>query len=69
MTTTLRMPDDEYPLSDIDEIVAVLGRRVDLILASGNGGLEPSTLVDLVSHEPVVLRQGLGVLEHAAYRD
>lgn len=60
MTTTLILPGEELPLSDPEQIVATLGKRIDLILDAGPGGLEPTTLVDLSGDVPVVLRHGRG---------
>jgi len=39
------------------------GNRVDLILDGGIGGIEPSTVVDYTGEEPVIIRQGAGMLE------
>ena len=37
-----------------------LGSRLDLILDGGPGGLEPTTVVDLFTGAPVVVRAGKG---------
>lgn len=60
MTTSLILPGDDKPLTDPEEIRHRLGKQVDLIIASGIGGLEPSTMVDLCGDAPVVLRRGVG---------
>ncbi|MEY4702945.1 MAG: hypothetical protein RIR96_842 [Bacteroidota bacterium] len=39
------------------------GNRVDLILDGGIGGIEPSTVVDYTGEEPIIIRQGAGMLE------
>ena len=39
-----------------------LERRVDLIIDGGYGGVETTTIIDLVDGEPVVLREGKGPL-------
>ena len=62
MTTTLRLPDDEYPLTDPEDIRTLLEHQVDLVLNGGWGGIEPTTVVDLTD-TPVVVREGLGVFE------
>ena len=51
-------------MGDIEEIVATLGnhRDIDVILDGGPCGIETSTIVDLSDGDPVVMRQGLGVL-------
>lgn len=60
LCTTLRLPGDEFPLSDPDEIEQRTGKVTDLFLESGWGGVEPSTVVDLSDGDPVVLRAGAG---------
>jgi tRNA threonylcarbamoyl adenosine modification protein (Sua5/YciO/YrdC/YwlC family) len=60
MSSTLLLPGDEVPLSDPDEIMATLQGRIDLLVDSGNCGVEPSTVVDLTGDVPVVARRGKG---------
>src|SRR5690606_35756724 len=60
MSTSLIMPGDDQPLSEIYDIEDKLGRLVDLIVESGACGIEPSTVIDLVDGEPQVIRTGLG---------
>ena len=60
MSTTMQLPGDELPLSDPLEIRERLQRQVDLVIDGGMGGLEPTTVVDLVSGAPEVLREGAG---------
>jgi len=60
LATSLRLPGDERPLSEPEEIDRRVGKQVDLILEQGHGGVEPSTLVDLTGDEPAVLRAGAG---------
>ncbi|MDQ7007497.1 MAG: L-threonylcarbamoyladenylate synthase [Acidobacteriota bacterium] len=68
LATSLRLPGDEYPLMDPDEIDARLLRRVDLFLDCDWGGIEPSTLVDLSGEEgPQLVREGAGDI--AAFKD
>jgi tRNA threonylcarbamoyl adenosine modification protein (Sua5/YciO/YrdC/YwlC family) len=61
MTTTMRLPGQDLPLSDPHEIRDQLERQVDLVIDCGHGGLESTTLVDLTGPVPVIERQGLGV--------
>ncbi len=49
-------------LNDPDEIAETFGSTVDLFLDSGPGGLDPSTVIDLTEDEPVLVRQGKGLL-------
>ena len=60
LSTTLILPGDTHPLNDAEEISDRLGRKVDLILAGGQTGLEPTTVVDLTGEAPVVTRRGKG---------
>jgi tRNA threonylcarbamoyl adenosine modification protein (Sua5/YciO/YrdC/YwlC family) len=60
LSTTLQLPDDDVPMTDASDIEARIGHAVDLILDGGNCGLEPSTVVDLSTDAPRVLRAGKG---------
>lgn len=60
LTTTLILPGNEDPLTDPQEMRARLERSVDLVIDGGPGGSEPTTVVDLVGPEPVVVRPGKG---------
>lgn len=60
MSTTCKLPGDEVPLSDPDEIDERAGKLVDAIVVTGAGGLEVTSVVDLAGDEPRVIRQGLG---------
>lgn len=62
MSSTLMLPGDDLPLNDGAEIEARLANRVDALLDGGSCGLEPTTVVDLATWPPVVLRQGRGSL-------
>lgn len=60
MSTTLVVPGTDVALLEPEAIREVLGERVDLIVAGGNCGLEPTTVVDLTGTYPQVVRQGKG---------
>lgn len=64
VTATLRLEEADENLGDIEEIVETLGnhRDIDVILDGGPCGIETSTIVDLSDGDPVIVRQGLGVL-------
>ena len=64
VTATLRLEEADENLGDIEEIVEPLGnhRDIDVILDGGPCGIETSTIVDLSDGDPVIVRQGLGVL-------
>ena len=38
----------------------LLGEQVDVIIDSGEVGIEPTTVVDLTGSEPVIAREGAG---------
>lgn len=60
MSVTLIMPGDEFPLTDPYDIRTQLERRVDLIIDGGYCGLEPTTVIDITSGVPELVRQGMG---------
>lgn len=63
LTSTLLLPGDELPLTEVDEIVDKLGRQVELVIEAGFCGPEATTVIDLTSGSPVLLRSGRGSLE------
>lgn len=60
MSSTLILPGAEYPMTDPYKIRLKLENVVDLIIDSGFSGHEPTTVVDLMEGQPIVLRQGKG---------
>lgn len=60
MSTTLQVGEDALPLAEPQDIVAILGHQVDLIIDSGYGGAELTTVIDLLGKMPELLRQGKG---------
>ncbi len=58
--TTLILPGDEEPLTDAESIRDRLERQIDLVIDGGACSLEPTTILDLTSSEPVLIRQGRG---------
>ncbi|HLR17877.1 MAG TPA: L-threonylcarbamoyladenylate synthase [Alcanivoracaceae bacterium] len=64
MTSTLLLPNDEYPLSDPVDIKTFLDGQVDLIIDGGFGGLDETTVISLAEGEgPIVVREGAGPLD------
>ena len=53
--------DPEY-VSDPEWIHEFYGSLIDIVVDGGEGGMEPSTVIDCTSGEPVIIRQGLGEL-------
>ena len=60
MSSTLIMPGEAWPLSDMEEIEERLRHEVDLIIDAGAGQQQPTTVLDLTGDAPLLLRQGLG---------
>ena len=60
LSSTLIMPDADYPLTDVGEIREQLESRVDLVIEGGAVGLEPTTVIDLTGATPQLLRAGRG---------
>ncbi|MGH8810111.1 MAG: L-threonylcarbamoyladenylate synthase [Noviherbaspirillum sp.] len=58
--TTLILPGDSDALTDPDEVRERLERQVELVLDGGACSFEPTTVIDLTSEEPELLRQGRG---------
>ncbi|NNM81689.1 MAG: threonylcarbamoyl-AMP synthase [Burkholderiales bacterium] len=62
LSTTLLLPDEEFPLNDPEEIRERLENQVDLIIDSGACGIEMTTVIDLTENPPLLLRKGNGDL-------
>jgi len=64
MTSTLLLPDHEYPLTDPVDIANMLGHQVDVIIDGGFGGLEETTVISLADGTgPEIIREGAGPLD------
>lgn len=64
LTTSLKSDDEilEY-FTDPEDIYEDFKKLVDIVIDSGPGGNNPSTVVDCTEEKPVVLRLGAGILE------
>lgn len=60
MSSTLLLPGETHTMTDPAEIKQRLEHQVDLVIDGGTGGVEPSSVVDLSSGVPVVVRRGRG---------
>lgn len=60
MSTTLILPEANFPLCEPEAIRDILGSQVDLIIDGGHCGHEPTTVVDLTDELPKILRHGKG---------
>jgi tRNA threonylcarbamoyl adenosine modification protein (Sua5/YciO/YrdC/YwlC family) len=63
LTSTLMLPGDEAPLTEGWEIQDRLDSQLELILDGGYCGTEPTTILDLTSLPPELIRVGRGSLE------
>lgn len=63
ISMTLTIPGDELPMHEADVIRERLQKRLDLIIDAGACGTEPTTVIDLTSDIPVLIRAGRGALE------
>jgi tRNA threonylcarbamoyl adenosine modification protein (Sua5/YciO/YrdC/YwlC family) len=63
LASTLILPPDTEPLNDPEEIRERLEKQIELVIDSGACPAEPSTVIDLSSGEPVLVRAGRGNLE------
>ncbi|KAB2314073.1 threonylcarbamoyl-AMP synthase [Betaproteobacteria bacterium SCN2] len=60
LSSTLQLPGEDVPLNEAWEIREHLEHQVDLVIDGNGCGLTPTTVVDLSSGEPRVLRYGKG---------
>lgn len=69
LTSSLLLPGEDEPLTDPDEIRERLGKQVELVVAAGSCGLEVTTVIDLSSGAPELLRAGKGDLQPFGFED
>jgi tRNA threonylcarbamoyl adenosine modification protein (Sua5/YciO/YrdC/YwlC family) len=62
MSSTLLLPGEEIPLTDPYDIRETLEHELELVVDGGFCGMEPTTVVDLSSGTPQIVRQGRGEL-------
>jgi tRNA threonylcarbamoyl adenosine modification protein (Sua5/YciO/YrdC/YwlC family) len=60
MSCTLILPGENVPMVDPEEMWQHLGSQVDLVIDGGVCGIQPTSVIDLHSGTPVVVRQGKG---------
>ena len=60
MSTSLILPDEEFPLTDPYEIRDILQHQVDLVIDGGYCGMEASSVINLVEDVPEIIREGAG---------
>jgi tRNA threonylcarbamoyl adenosine modification protein (Sua5/YciO/YrdC/YwlC family) len=60
ISCTLQFPKAAEPVNNPEDWQAELEHSVDLVLAAGDCGTEPTTVLDLSGDAPVLVRQGRG---------
>lgn len=60
LTSTLILPDEDWPLNDAEHIRGLLEKQVDAVIDGGSAGTDFTTVIDLTGDAPVLLRQGVG---------
>ena len=60
MSSTLTLPGDDLPLTDVVEIEERIGHQIELIIDGGPTGVEPTSVIDLSGGSVEVLRKGRG---------
>jgi tRNA threonylcarbamoyl adenosine modification protein (Sua5/YciO/YrdC/YwlC family) len=60
LSSTLILPDQDFPLTDAEYIREILEKQVDAVIDGGAVGLEFTTVLDLTGDDPVLIRQGKG---------
>ena len=68
LSTTLIMPDEHEPMSDAADIRRRLEHQVDLVIDGGYVSPEPTTVIDLSSDEPTLVRMGKGNVDFLGLR-
>ena len=62
LTSTLILPDEDAPMVDAEDIRDRLGKLVDLVIEGGPCPGEATTVIDLTSGSPELVREGKGDL-------
>ncbi|MPM21398.1 hypothetical protein SDC9_67842 [bioreactor metagenome] len=63
LSTSVKDEDEEIEYTTNPELIhEKWGEIAEIVIDGGIGGIEPSTVVDCTSDEPLIVRQGKGVL-------
>ena len=63
MSSTLILPNEDYPMTDPYQIRLTLESMVGLVIDGGYCGHEATTVVSLINGKPEIMRQGLGKVD------
>lgn len=61
--SSLILATEDQPLTDADEIMRRLAGRIELLLDAESAGVESTTVVDMTTPTPQVIRQGRGPID------
>ncbi|WP_332671768.1 L-threonylcarbamoyladenylate synthase [Aromatoleum sp.] len=62
LTSTLLLPGEDHPLTDAENIRERIGKQVELVIEAGYCGPEATSVIDLTSGTPSLVRAGRGDL-------
>ncbi|EXJ16213.1 L-threonylcarbamoyladenylate synthase [Imhoffiella purpurea] len=60
LSTTLILPGEDLPMTDPYDMREILDKHLELVIDGGFCGLEPTTVIDMISDPPVLIRRGKG---------
>ena len=63
LSSSLILPDPEGQILDTEDLYDEVYGQIDLFVDAGYCPLEPTTLIDLTSGQPEILRRGRGVID------
>jgi len=63
LSSSLLLPGTDHEILDSEDLFDAIHGMVDVFVDAGYCPLEPTTLLDFSGSEPVVLRQGAGVVD------
>ena len=63
LSSSLILPDPEGKIMDTEDLYDEIYGQIDLFVDAGYCPLEPTTLIDLTSGHPEILRRGRGVID------
>jgi tRNA threonylcarbamoyl adenosine modification protein (Sua5/YciO/YrdC/YwlC family) len=60
ISSTLILPNEEFAMNDAEQIRDLLQHQIELVVDGGAVGFDPTTVIDLTTDTPVVVRFGKG---------
>lgn len=59
-STSLILPNESLPLNDVQAIAIELNNKIDGVVTTGYVGHSPTTVIDMTTHSPSIIRIGGG---------